>query len=77
MMLCRSVLNANVHILLALWDVLELLVCFPCGQLVDGVFEDLERALQLVFGDDKRWSKSDNVLMCWLGLVTVSVLYGM
>lgn len=75
MMLCHSVLNANVHILLALWDVLELLVCLPCRQLVDRVFEDLQRALQLVFGDDERWSKSDDVLMRWLGLVLVSTMY--
>lgn len=66
------VLDANVHILLTLGNVLQLFLGLPRRQLIDGTLDDLQSRLDLLFRDDERRCQTDDVFMCGLGLKNMS-----
>lgn len=61
------VVNTDVYVLLARWDDLSLLLTLQRRQLLDGLLDDAEGSLDLVFADDERWCQTDDVLMRGLG----------
>jgi hypothetical protein len=63
-----SVINANMHVLLARRKYLLLFLTLQVGQLVDCLCNDSERSLNLLLGDDKRRRQTDDVLVSGLGL---------
>jgi hypothetical protein len=63
-----SVIDADMHVLLARRKHLLLFLTLQVGQFVDSLRNDSERSLNLLLGDDERRRQTDDVLVSGLGL---------
>jgi len=66
-------IQSNMDALLGSWDDLIFLLSLEIWQFRDGITNDLQRLLDLLFTNDQRWCEPNNVLVRWFGLGMVSL----